>query len=175
MNQRMLLHLLGQVTTTMVETILRKVLDDDAMIPHFNKPSSMEAGTAVGTEALKEWSEVRAPSETSDRTWTEGSYVRNLTLSQFDAFPLPCPFSVTNCVKWVGSFEGVDGSTYIKAINMFKPILEAEVHGSVPRKKISLGPQRFMPQSISNNGRGILGNGDLSGNSKLFNRGVFNE
>ncbi|KAJ4725067.1 L10-interacting MYB domain-containing protein [Melia azedarach] len=44
------------------------------------------------------------------------------TLTRTEASPQSEAFSITNCVKCLESIEGVDGSTYIKAIKMFKDI-----------------------------------------------------
>ncbi|KAK6936073.1 Myb/SANT-like domain, partial [Dillenia turbinata] len=63
---------------------------------------------AVGNaEAKKEWTAEAAKCQIS-------------TLHTLEASPPSSAFSITNCVKCLELIEGVDGNTYIKAINMFK-------------------------------------------------------
>ncbi|KAK9279886.1 hypothetical protein L1049_013569 [Liquidambar formosana] len=67
-----------------------------------------EARTVETSEAFKEW--------------PEDSKVKTPTSKKFETSPRSNAFSITNCVRLLESIEGVDGSTYIKAINMFKDI-----------------------------------------------------
>lgn len=65
-------------------------------------PSSYVGGKRVETgEAYKEWT----PS-----------------MMKVEMSPESSAFSITNCVKCLESIEGVDGSTYLKAIHMFKDV-----------------------------------------------------
>ncbi|GMP88875.1 hypothetical protein CsSME_00040699 [Camellia sinensis var. sinensis] len=81
-----------------------------------------EARTKVVGEALKEWTEASVPSGTSDGKWVEITKATIPTFHGLEASPQACPFSITNCVKCLEAIEGVDGSTYLKAIKMFKDV-----------------------------------------------------
>ncbi|XP_031259694.1 L10-interacting MYB domain-containing protein-like [Pistacia vera] len=67
-----------------------------------------EARTLDIVEGLREWTEVTKP--------ITPIFIRS------EASPQSNAFSITNCVKCLESIEGVDGSTYIKAIKMFKDV-----------------------------------------------------
>ncbi|KAF5932928.1 hypothetical protein HYC85_029099 [Camellia sinensis] len=81
-----------------------------------------EARTVVEGEALKEWTEATVPSGMSDRKWAETSKVMTPTFHKLLTSSQASPFSITNCVKCLEAIEGVDSSTYIKAIKMFKDL-----------------------------------------------------
>ncbi|XP_028080858.1 L10-interacting MYB domain-containing protein-like [Camellia sinensis] len=81
-----------------------------------------EARTAVEGAALKEWTEATVPSGMSDRKWAETSKVMTPTFHKLETSSQASPFSITNCVKCLEAIEGVDSSTYIKAIKMFKDL-----------------------------------------------------
>ncbi|KAF5930061.1 hypothetical protein HYC85_030934 [Camellia sinensis] len=78
-----------------------------------------EARTAVEGEALKEWTEATVPLGMSDRKWAETSKVMTPTFHKLETSFQASPFSIANCVKCLEAIEGVDSSTYIKAIKMF--------------------------------------------------------
>ncbi|KAJ0021710.1 hypothetical protein Pint_32112 [Pistacia integerrima] len=67
-----------------------------------------EARTLDIVEGLREWTEVTKP--------ITPIFIRS------EASPQSNAFSITNCVKCLESIEGVDGSTYMKAIKMFKDV-----------------------------------------------------
>ncbi|RVW41271.1 L10-interacting MYB domain-containing protein [Vitis vinifera] len=56
------------------------------------------------------------------KEWAEASKAKTPTLSRFEESSQCNAFSITNCVRCLESIEGVDGSTYIKAIKMFKDV-----------------------------------------------------
>ncbi|KAA8550353.1 hypothetical protein F0562_002037 [Nyssa sinensis] len=78
--------------------------------------------TAVTGEALKEWAEATVPSGTSDQKWAEASKEKTPTYPKLEASSQSSAFSITNCVKCLESIDGVDASTYIRAIKMFKDV-----------------------------------------------------
>ncbi|XAR59720.1 hypothetical protein NMG60_11015664 [Bertholletia excelsa] len=77
---------------------------------------------AVMGDALKEWTEATVPSGTSDRKWVETTKFMTPAINRLEASSQPSPFSITNCVKCLEAIEGVDASTYLKAIKMFKDV-----------------------------------------------------
>lgn len=56
------------------------------------------------------------------KEWAEASKAKTPTISRFEESSQCNAYSITNCVRCLESIEGVDGSTYIKAIKMFKDV-----------------------------------------------------
>ncbi|CAK9181605.1 unnamed protein product [Ilex paraguariensis] len=90
--------------------------------PTSNLRGKREARTVVMGEALNEWTEATVPSGTSKKRSAEDTNVKTPTLHKPKASPHSSAFSITNCVKCLESIEGVDASTYLKALKMFKDV-----------------------------------------------------
>ncbi|KAL3530539.1 hypothetical protein ACH5RR_009861 [Cinchona calisaya] len=72
-------------------------------------------------DALKESTQFAIPSRTSDKKHAEVAYTQTPTTNHVGTVQ-SSPFSITNCVKCLESIEGIDASTYLKAIRMFKDV-----------------------------------------------------
>ncbi|KAF5931000.1 hypothetical protein HYC85_031873 [Camellia sinensis] len=92
------------------------------MVGEYKLDVEDESTNATPSAFPSDGSNASVPSGTSDGKWVEITKATIPTFHGLEASPQACPFSITNCVKCLEAIEGVDGSTYLKAIKMFKDV-----------------------------------------------------
>ncbi|GAB4842894.1 hypothetical protein Ancab_040443 [Ancistrocladus abbreviatus] len=89
---------------------------------HFRAKRGREMEMRAGMigDAFRDWGEAAA--KTRSPTMTPSMTTGTTSKPEPEAASRSSAFSITNCVKCLESIEGVDGSTYIKALKMFKDV-----------------------------------------------------
>lgn len=72
--------------------------------------------------AALESTQIIVPCRTSDEKHAEVSYVQTPATDHAGTVQSGSPFSITNCVECLESIQGIDATTYLKAIKMFKDV-----------------------------------------------------
>lgn len=80
------------------------------------------ARAAMASETFNEGTGATVPSGTSDRIHVEIPKLATSNFQRIEKSSQGSPFSITNCVQCLEAIEGVDATTYIKAIKMFKDV-----------------------------------------------------
>ncbi|CDP07076.1 unnamed protein product [Coffea canephora] len=66
--------------------------------------------------------QIIVPSSTANKKHTDVAYLQTPATNHVGTLPSSSPFSITNCVRCLESIQGIDATTYLKAIKMFKDV-----------------------------------------------------